>query len=279
MSVPAGAGDGAPDPGQAGGRVIAVANQKGGVGKTTTAVNLGAALAEAGWRVLLVDVDPQGNATTHLGLGHAQRRVSLYDVLLGRVPAGRAVQASEVPRLAVLPSVVDLSAVEVELAQDSERNLRLRHALDELRADYDLVLIDCPPSLGVLTVNALAAADGVLIPLQCEFFALEGLSMILRTVDRVRRGSNSKLKIEGIVLTMYDRRNNLSDQVAADVRGFMGARVFATVIPRNVRISEAPSYGQPVGRYDVQCAGAIAYAHLAREYQSRCGGPARRRAA
>jgi chromosome partitioning protein len=276
MSMPARAGE---STGERQGRLVAVANQKGGVGKTTTAVNLAAALAETGERVLIVDVDPQGNATTHLGLGQAKRRVSLYDVLLGRIAATRAVQATEVRGLDVLPSVVDLSAVEVELAQDVERNLRLKGALEPLRSDYDVVLIDCPPSLGVLTVNALAAADGVLIPLQCEFFALEGLSMILRTVDRVRRNSNAKLKIEGVVLTMYDRRNNLSDQVAADVRGFMGARVFATVIPRNVRISEAPSYGQPVGRYDVQCAGAIAYAHLAREYLARLGGPERRRAA
>ena len=276
MSMPARAGE---STGKRHGRLVAVANQKGGVGKTTTAVNLAAALAETGERVLIVDVDPQGNATTHLGLGQAKRRVSLYDVLLGRIAATQAVQTTEVRDLDVLPSVVDLSAVEVELAQDAERNLRLKSALEPLRTDYDVVLIDCPPSLGVLTVNALAAADGVLIPLQCEFFALEGLSMILRTVDRVRRNSNAKLKIEGVVLTMYDRRNNLSDQVAADVRGFMGARVFATVIPRNVRISEAPSYGQPVGRYDVQCAGAIAYAHLAREYLGRLGGPERRRAA
>ena len=275
MSVPADAGK----PSGTTGRLVAVANQKGGVGKTTTAVNLAAALADAGRKVLLVDVDPQGNATTHLGLGQAERRVSLYDVLLGRVSAAKAVQTTAIARLDVLPSVVDLSAVEVELAQDTERNLRLKSALEPLRAGYDLVLVDCPPSLGVLTVNALAAADGVMIPLQCEFFALEGLSMILRTVDRVRRGSNPKLKIEGIVLTMYDRRNKLSDQVAADVRGFMGTRVFETVIPRNVRISEAPSYGQPIGRYDVQCAGAIAYAHLAREYLGRTGGPDRRRAA
>ncbi len=261
------------------GRLVAVANQKGGVGKTTTAVNLGAALAEAKRRVLLVDIDPQGNATTHLGLGQAQRRVSFYDVLLQRTDARSAVQATAIAGLDVLPSVVDLSAAEVELARDPERNQRLARVLEPLRAGYDLILVDCPPSLGLLTVNALAAADGVLIPLQCEFFALEGLSMIVRTVDRVRRMNNSKLRIEGIVLTMYDRRNNLSDQVAADVRSFMGARVFETVIPRNVRISEAPSHGQPVQLYDVQCAGAIAYAHLAREYLARLGGPDRRRAA
>ncbi|MEO1093010.1 MAG: ParA family protein [Pseudomonadota bacterium] len=269
-----------PDSGpNAAGRIVAVANQKGGVGKTTTAVNLGTALADAKQRVLIVDFDPQGNATTHLGLGQAQRRLTAYDVLVGRAPARQAVQPTDVVGLHVLPSVVDLSAAEVELAQDQDRAGRLAEALAPLREQFDVVLIDCPPSLGVLTVNALVAADGVLIPLQCEFFALEGLSLIVRTVDRIRRASNSKLRIEGIVLTMFDRRNNLSDQVAVDVRSFMGTRVFETVIPRNVRVSEAPSFGQPVQRYDLQCPGSIAYAHLAREYLERLRGPDSRRAA
>jgi chromosome partitioning protein len=269
-----------PEPAAHAGRIVAIANQKGGVGKTTTAVNLATALADAKRRVLLIDIDPQGNATTHLGLGPAQRRLSTYDLLVGRTTAEPAVQPTAIAGLDILPAVVDLSAAEVELAHDAGRATRLALALAPLRSRYDLILIDCPPSLGVLTLNALAAADGVLIPLQCEFFALEGLSLIVRTVDRVRRSSNPRLQIEGIVLTMYDRRNNLSDQVAADVRSFMGPRVFETVIPRNVRISEAPCFGQPVQRYDVQCPGAIAHAHLAREYLTRLDGrPNRRRAA
>jgi chromosome partitioning protein len=248
-------------------RVLVVANQKGGVGKTTTAINLGTALAAVGERVLLIDSDPQGNASTGLGVGRALRKHTLYDVLMGEKSMLEAVVKTSVPGLHLAPSDPDLSGVEMELAQDPRRSFKLRDALEPLRAagDYTYVLIDCPPSLNLLTVNAMAAADAALVPLQCEFFALEGLSQLMRTIELVRASLNPKLEIQGIVLTMYDRRNSLSEQVGSDVRSHFGETVYQTVIPRNVRVSEAPSFGKPVLVYDLKCTGSQAYLKLARE--------------
>jgi chromosome partitioning protein len=257
-------------------RVLALANQKGGVGKTTTAINLGTALAAIGETVLIVDLDPQGNASTGLGLDRKSRPVSTYHVLTGRAALSAAVTSTAVPRLFVAPSTLDLLGVELEISRERNRAHRLRTAIEALTAgstaqaeaerdSFDYILIDCPPSLNLLTVNALAASDAVMVPLQCEFFALEGLSQVLKTVEQVRSTLNPRLSIHGIVLTMFDPRNNLSAQVVADVRQFLGGQVYETMIPRNVRVSEAPSHGKPVLLYDLKCAGSQAYLRLASE--------------
>ena len=255
-------------------RVLSISNQKGGVGKTTTAINLGTALAAVGERVLILDLDPQGNASTGLGVPRQKRATTIYDVLLGEKPIIDAAVETSVPGLHIVPSDADLSGVELELSQVAGRSFKLRDGLMALRDDvgpdrYSYVLIDCPPSLNLLTVNAMAAADAVLVPLQCEFFALEGLSQLMRTVEMVRTSLNPTLEIQGVVLTMYDGRNSLSDQVAQDVRAHFGNKVYDTVIPRNVRVSEAPSFGKPVLIYDLKCTGSQAYMKLAREVVQR----------
>jgi chromosome partitioning protein len=245
--------------------VIAIANQKGGVGKTTTAVNLGAALAEAGYRLLVVDLDPQGNATTGLGLNPRDVSGSIYDVILNDLPLEDCVEPTSLKNLFVAPATIDLAGAEIELVAQMSRELRLRRAIDSVRDQYDLVLIDCPPSLGLLTVNGLAAADDVIVPIQCEYYALEGLGQLLRNVALVHANLNPSLEVRGIVLTMYDARTKLADQVEAEVREYFGPRVYRTVVPRTVRLSEAPSFGQPIIVFDSTSRGARAYRELAKE--------------
>ncbi len=256
-------------------RILALANQKGGVGKTTTAINLGTALAATGERVLIIDLDPQGNASTGLGIDREQRPFSSYDILVGNADLASAVQETAIPRLFVVPSTMDLLGFELEVSQKRDRALLMRNLLETqgyrnsankgAAPIYTYILFDCPPSLNLLTINAMAACDAVLVPLQCEFFALEGLSQLLKTVEEVKQTINPEIEIQGVVMTMFDARNNLANQVVDDVRAFLGAKVYETVIPRNVRVSEAPSHGKPVLLYDYHCAGSQAYIKLASE--------------
>ena len=252
-------------------RILTLANQKGGVGKTTTAINLATALAAIGERVLIIDLDPQGNASTGLGIARHQRGVSSYELLVGEAGIADAAVMTSVPNVAIVPSTMDLLGVELTIAQHADRAFRLREGLRSIGqltiagGPVTYVLIDCPPSLNLLTINALVAADAVLVPLQCEFFALEGLSQLLQTIEQIRSTLNPRLSIQGVVMTMFDRRNNLSEQVLHDVRSEMGELVYATVIPRNVRLSAAPSYGKPALLYDLKCAGSQAYLRLATE--------------
>lgn len=247
-------------------RIIAIANQKGGVGKTTTSVNLGAGLAELGFRVLVIDLDPQGNATTGLGVNHRSVHGSVYDVIMNGTPVEDCVEPTSVKNLFVIPATIDLAGAEIELVPAMSRELKLKRALDDVKDDYDIMLIDCPPSLGLLTVNGLAAADDVLVPIQCEYYALEGLGQLLRNVSLVSKNLNPSLTVRGIVLTMFDARTKLAEQVETEVRAHFGPRVYRTVIPRTVRISEAPSFGQPVLVFDSTSRGAIAYREFAKEF-------------
>lgn len=250
-------------------RVIAIVNQKGGVGKTTTAVNLATAMAAVGKRILLIDLDPQGNASTGFGIEQESRSATSYDLLAGTTTVTRAQIATKVPNLWVIPTTMDLAGAELELVTELQREYKLKHALHNALSAFDFVFIDCPPSLGLLTLNALVAADSVMIPLQCEFYALEGMSHLMNTIELVKKHINPALNIQGVVLTMYDKRNKLTEQIESDVRGFMGESVYETTIPRNVRISEAPSHGKPALLYDLNCTGSRAYVKLASEVMKR----------
>lgn len=255
----------APSPSGRRTRVLAVANQKGGVGKTTTAINLGTALAAIRQRVLIIDFDPQGNASTGLGIAHNDREINAYHVMIGQAQILDAVHDTEIPELQVVTSGPDLYGAEIELYDANAREFRLREALVQISGAYDYILIDCPPALSLLTVNALVAAQAVLVPLQCEFYALEGISQLMKTITMIQQTLNPSLDLQGIVLTMHDKRNNLSDLVANDVREHFGQKVYNTVIPRNIRVSEAPSHGKPVLLYDINCPGSQAYLNLAGE--------------
>lgn len=250
-------------------RILSIVNQKGGVGKTTTAVNLATAMAAVGKKVCLIDLDPQGNASTGLGIDRASRKITSYDLLMSEATLTEAVLPTQIKGLSVVPATIDLSGAELELVTQRNREYRLKRAFEASTIDFDYIVIDCPPSLGLVTLNALTASDSVLIPLQCEFYALEGLSHLIKTIELVRKRLNENLSIHGVVLTMYDRRNKLTEQIESDVREYLGDQVYQTVIPRNVRMSEAPSHGKPALVYDLKCSGSKAYLNLAREVLKR----------